>query len=538
MNIRQRVAILESTIVHVPVVIGWLKPVVLLPVSILGEMSTEQIEAILAHELAHVRRHDYLVNLAQIALETVFFYHPATWWVSRQIRIEREHCCDDAAVRACDGGALALSEALTLIVTSRQFSQAALAATGPGRGSALARVQRLLNPTSEPSRASRGTSAALVVLLLTLCMTFALNQSATGDAPEIAPAGGHDHVAEAAPAQEAAPAADAPQEDPGVLTEAQLAPPETPVERDENAKMGIFIMRTDGSELREIANTSDHSQLETPRWSHDGKRVLFTGTSGRRVGRHFYVVNPDGKELKRLGTHGHADWSPDDSQILFDVYASAGWNDDAGNLSKWMSRGDAAEQGRGSYVQKLDGSDDVKISTGLCPRWSPDGSKIAVTDHKNIRVIDLQTDSEITLFEKPFDYIFAGYNWSPDGKWLALSAKQTSNAKRQLLLVSAEGEKQGMRLMHVGEQGGSIGFSPDGKQLIFADGYKLQTIDVDSPLKKRSKLIAGKRGRAKDPHWSPDGKWIVFAGDRDVPANKPEAEAPEAEAPVPLGAPK
>ena len=81
-----------------PTVIGWLRPVVLLPVSCLTGLSPEQIEAVLCHELAHVRRHDYLVSVVQSVIETLLFYHPAVWWVSKQIRRERECCCDELAV--------------------------------------------------------------------------------------------------------------------------------------------------------------------------------------------------------------------------------------------------------------------------------------------------------------------------------------------------------------------------------------------------------------------------------------------------------
>lgn len=82
-------------------VIGCLKPVVLIPTSLLTGLSTSQVEAILVHELTHIRRHDYVVNLLQNALETLFFDQPALWWVSKQIRREREHCCDDVASAIC-----------------------------------------------------------------------------------------------------------------------------------------------------------------------------------------------------------------------------------------------------------------------------------------------------------------------------------------------------------------------------------------------------------------------------------------------------
>ena len=97
--------------VDVPTVIGWLKPVVLLPASALAGLSPNQVEAILAHELAHIRRHDYLVNLLQTLVETLLFYHPAVWWLSRRIRAERENCCDDLAVSLC-GDPVAYAAAL------------------------------------------------------------------------------------------------------------------------------------------------------------------------------------------------------------------------------------------------------------------------------------------------------------------------------------------------------------------------------------------------------------------------------------------
>ena len=111
LHIGRAVRLLESTLVDVPTVIGWLKPVVLLPASALAGLSPHQLEAILAHELAHIRRHDYLVNLLQTLVETLLFYHPAVWWLSRRIRAERENCCDDLAVSLC-GDPVAYAAAL------------------------------------------------------------------------------------------------------------------------------------------------------------------------------------------------------------------------------------------------------------------------------------------------------------------------------------------------------------------------------------------------------------------------------------------
>ncbi len=148
LRLRRGVEILESTAVAVPTLVGWVKPVVLFPASALAGLSPEQLQAILAHELAHVRRHDYLINLLQSVVETLLFYHPAVWWVSAQVREEREHCCDDLAVEVCGDRVVYVSALaqLTTIAGDRGF---ALAATD---GSLLGRVRRILGgqrPTHE-----------------------------------------------------------------------------------------------------------------------------------------------------------------------------------------------------------------------------------------------------------------------------------------------------------------------------------------------------------------------------------------------------
>jgi beta-lactamase regulating signal transducer with metallopeptidase domain len=101
LGLDRAVRLLESAAVEVPSVLGSFRPVILLPASTLTGLTPEQIEMVLAHELAHIRRHDFLVNLMQAFVETLMFYHPAIWWMSRSVRIERENCCDDLAVAVC-----------------------------------------------------------------------------------------------------------------------------------------------------------------------------------------------------------------------------------------------------------------------------------------------------------------------------------------------------------------------------------------------------------------------------------------------------
>src|SRR3989449_1807363 len=123
-----------------PAVLGWFRPVVLLPVRALTGLTEEQIEAVIAHELAHIRRLDCFVNLFQIATETLLFYHPAVWWVSQRIRDERENCCDDEAIAIC-GDAVNYARAVTLMEEWRTSPALMMAAN---RSPLAERVVRLL----------------------------------------------------------------------------------------------------------------------------------------------------------------------------------------------------------------------------------------------------------------------------------------------------------------------------------------------------------------------------------------------------------
>ena len=173
LKLRRAVQLLESAAVEVPTVIGWLRPVVLLPATSLTGLSTEQMEMILAHELAHIRRNDFFVNLMQAVVETLLFYHPAVWWISNRIRVEREHCCDDVAV-AVSGKPLVYARALTRLEELRvEDAQAFVAANG---GSLIGRIRRLAGARAEspnaPSRFVAG--AALLTVLLALIIAPSL----------------------------------------------------------------------------------------------------------------------------------------------------------------------------------------------------------------------------------------------------------------------------------------------------------------------------------------------------------------------------
>jgi bla regulator protein BlaR1 len=170
MKIRRHVKIFESALVKVPTLIGWLSPAILLPVGLIGGLSPSHLRAILAHEFAHVRRHDYLINLLQTVAETLFFFHPAVWYISVQIRSEREACCDDIVIA---GGTEALTYAQSLLcIAQRALAMenistlsTSIAMGAVGKPSELRRrVGRLLGSEERPPRFARGWAIPLLVI--------------------------------------------------------------------------------------------------------------------------------------------------------------------------------------------------------------------------------------------------------------------------------------------------------------------------------------------------------------------------------------
>ncbi len=119
LGLDSRDRILRMPWLQAPAVIGWFRPVVFLPVTALTGLSEEQLESVIAHELAHIQRFDPFVNVFQVCVETLLFYHPAVWWLNKRIRAEREHCCDETAVALC-GNAVEYARALTLMEEWRE----------------------------------------------------------------------------------------------------------------------------------------------------------------------------------------------------------------------------------------------------------------------------------------------------------------------------------------------------------------------------------------------------------------------------------
>lgn len=172
-SVRLRVAFAQSHEIAGPIVTGFLKPMILVPSATLTSMPVDQLEALILHELAHVRRFDALANLVQTIVEILLFYHPAVWWVGRSIRQEREHCCDDTAVGEI-GDPADFVRALQSLA-DLQRSSLAMAATG---GSLAMRVRRLLAAQTSPKKPDIRAILLAIVPLAAGMLAYSVHASA------------------------------------------------------------------------------------------------------------------------------------------------------------------------------------------------------------------------------------------------------------------------------------------------------------------------------------------------------------------------
>ena len=190
MGVRRTVQLLESVRIDVPIAFGWLKPVVLLPPSLLTGLSPAELDAVIAHELAHIRRYDYLVNLLQTFTETLLFFHPVVWILSRRIRTEREYCCDDEAIAIC-GGKVDYARALATVEASRT-PQLAMSFLGKSKNMTLDRVRRIMGASPSNSHSWMNGGLASLLLIASLIIALLLPSETEADSQEVTePASGN-----------------------------------------------------------------------------------------------------------------------------------------------------------------------------------------------------------------------------------------------------------------------------------------------------------------------------------------------------------
>ena len=169
-RLASHVRLMQSVLVTAPVVVGWTRPVILLPIAAVNGLSLSQLEAVLAHELAHVRRFDSFVVVLQTLFEAVFFFHPIAWWISNQIRREREYCCDDLAVAMLNNRT---EYGRALLAVSELKGSHGLFVLGADGGSLMFRVQRLFGTVDAVRNPMWASGTVIVALLAIMSLWFA-----------------------------------------------------------------------------------------------------------------------------------------------------------------------------------------------------------------------------------------------------------------------------------------------------------------------------------------------------------------------------
>ncbi len=177
LGIKRPVSLLASTLVHGPLVSGWIKPIIYLPIGMINQLSVQEIEAVLAHELAHITRQDWILNLIQTIIESIFYYHPAVWWISSVVRQERENCCDDIALQLTQNRLCYAKTLLRIQELATPASSVGLVLGMDGGTSALhpdkrrmfllERIRRILNQP-QPTYFNMGKFMAMLLLLALL----------------------------------------------------------------------------------------------------------------------------------------------------------------------------------------------------------------------------------------------------------------------------------------------------------------------------------------------------------------------------------
>ncbi|MFK8101230.1 MAG: M56 family metallopeptidase [Saprospiraceae bacterium] len=169
--IKRSIQLAESAIVQTPMVIGFFKPAILMPLGALNHLTPEEVEAILAHELAHIFRNDYLVNIIQSLIEILFYFNPAVWWISAQVRIERENCCDDIAVQLC-GSSLTYAKALVKLQEINQSVPRLAMPLSNNKEHLLNRIKRILNQPQNKSNVMEKITASGLLLIAVLFLSL------------------------------------------------------------------------------------------------------------------------------------------------------------------------------------------------------------------------------------------------------------------------------------------------------------------------------------------------------------------------------
>lgn len=181
LKITSTVRLFRSNLIETPIVVGWLKPVILIPASVFLQITPRELETIVAHELVHIRRCDAFVNFVQNAAEVLFFYHPCLWWISGVIRREREFAADAAVIEIFENSRIVYASALANLESIRSQANQTLPryATAANGGNLMQRIREILQKNTEIKRSASAWSAGLACALISAVLLAVLSFNQT-----------------------------------------------------------------------------------------------------------------------------------------------------------------------------------------------------------------------------------------------------------------------------------------------------------------------------------------------------------------------
>jgi bla regulator protein blaR1 len=183
-GLKQTIELVESALVRSPIVVGHLKPMILFPIGAINRLNPNEVEAILAHEIAHILRKDYLFNIIQSIIEALFYFHPAVWWLSSVVRSERENCCDDVAIKIC-GNSMTYAKSLVSVQEMALYpSQLSMGFAGNKKNELLIRIQRVLNQPYKNINNMEKIIATTIIIASLIGITFAQRNENTPEKAE------------------------------------------------------------------------------------------------------------------------------------------------------------------------------------------------------------------------------------------------------------------------------------------------------------------------------------------------------------------
>jgi len=490
-GVRRSVSLRASPEIYTPMSIGFLSPVIVIPNSVINDSSSKQLEMILTHELAHIKRNDYLVNLLQNVLRIVFFFHPLFHLMNRNLARECEHICDDWVIHVTEHRTRYAECLVNMLdrMLHNQVNTSVTMAMAERKQDIPGRIDMIVDKTRKT--VTKVSKKALVAMLVLGCLSL----------PVI---GGI-----------------------GLIRFAGARPASDRGRIVFHSGGGIIcVMDADGSNMRHLTLGSLGSHGYQPCCSPDGSQIAFRRYTDDDSWNNIFIMNADGGNVRQLTESPSAEdqypaWSSDGKQIAF---TRNFWEQKGG---EWVQKSWAI------YVINADGSDLRRLgeevqcrkvgentSSGGRPAWSPDGSQIAYydwpIDRSAVFVMDANGENRKMLHNWGGR---VGIDWSPDGDKIVFASSQDSWQNWQshdLFVIDTDG--RGLeRLTQPGpEWYRDPAWSPDGTKIVFSsnlddeDNYEIYVMNADgSDIQRLTKTPAVGEFR---PDWTASSYAVEPAG--------------------------